>query len=70
MEKLNIQTKIFYVYICNQEKRKKKEKEREEEALDPMDPAAYSEVPRGTWTTGSVDTDKADNARFTSLRDV
>merc|ERR1719195_2432395 len=24
----------------------------EDEALDPMDPAAYSDVPRGSWSTG------------------
>jgi len=27
----------------------------EQDALDPMDPAAYSDVPRGTWTTGLPD---------------
>nr|XP_011411938.1 polyglutamine-binding protein 1 [Crassostrea gigas] len=27
---------------------------RQKEELDPMDPAAYSEVPRGTWSTGLV----------------
>jgi len=37
------------------EKRKKKEKEKEEGFLDPMDPAAYSDVPRGTWSTGLPD---------------
>lgn len=31
---------------------KKRGKKRQREALDPMDPAAYSEVPRGTWSTG------------------
>jgi|LakMenEpi03Aug12_release.lakeMendotaPanAssembly.Ray.scaffolds.fasta_scaffold1302925_1 hypothetical protein len=25
---------------------------RDDDPLDPMDPAAYSDVPRGTWTTG------------------
>ncbi|EFJ45386.1 hypothetical protein VOLCADRAFT_63718, partial [Volvox carteri f. nagariensis] len=24
----------------------------QEEELDPMDPAAYSDAPRGTWSTG------------------
>ncbi len=27
---------------------------RDDDPLDPMDPAAYSDVPRGTWTTGTV----------------
>lgn len=27
-------------------------RKRQREALDPMDPAAYSDVPRGTWSTG------------------
>ena len=27
--------------------------------LDPMDPAAYSEVPRGTWNTGLGSKDEA-----------
>jgi hypothetical protein len=26
---------------------------RDDDPLDPMDPAAYSDVPRGTWTTGT-----------------
>ena len=25
----------------------------DDDPLDPMDPAAYSDVPRGTWTTGN-----------------
>jgi len=30
-------------------------KTREDDALDPMDPASYSDVPRGTWSTGLPD---------------
>jgi len=37
------------------EKRKRKERELEEEALDPMDPAAYSDIARGTWSAGLPD---------------
>lgn len=37
------------------DKKKRKEREKDEEVLDPMDPAAYSDVPRGTWTTGLPD---------------
>jgi len=37
------------------EKRRRKEKEREEEPLDPMDPAAYSDIARGTWSAGLPD---------------
>ena len=36
------------------EKRKRKERELEEEALDPMDPAAYSDIARGTWSAGQT----------------
>lgn len=28
------------------------EKRRKSEEVDPMDPAAYSDAPRGTWATG------------------
>jgi len=38
-----------------EKKLKEKRKKKEEEALDPMDPAAYSDVPRGTWSTGLPD---------------
>jgi len=30
----------------------KRDRRKEKEELDPMDPAAYSEVPRGTWASG------------------
>jgi len=38
-----------------EKKLKEKRKKKEEEALDPMDPAAYSDIPRGTWSTGLPD---------------
>ena len=34
---------------------KKRKGRGDDDPLDPMDPAAYSEVPRGTWATGLVD---------------
>ena len=34
------------------EKKRRKEKDLESEALDPMDPAAYSDIARGTWSAG------------------
>lgn len=34
---------------------KKKRKIRDDDPLDPMDPAAYSDVPRGTWSSGLPD---------------
>jgi len=33
-------------------KNKRKAKFEDDDALDPMDPAAYSDVPRGTWSVG------------------
>jgi len=38
-----------------EKKLKEKRKKKELDPLDPMDPAAYSEVPRGTWNTGLPD---------------
>jgi len=40
-------------------KDKKGRKGREDDALDPMDPAAYSDVPRGSWSTGLPDQSSA-----------
>jgi len=37
------------------EKQKRKERDLESEALDPMDPAAYSDIARGSWTAGLPD---------------
>lgn len=37
------------------EKKRRKEKDLESEALDPMDPAAYSDIARGTWSAGLPD---------------
>lgn len=37
------------------EKKRRREKELESEALDPMDPAAYSDIARGTWSSGLPD---------------
>jgi len=37
------------------DKKRRKEDKRDEDPLDPMDPASYSDVPRGTWTTGLPD---------------
>merc|ERR1719244_856686 len=34
-------------------------KGRDDDALDPMDPAAYSDVPRGSWSTGLPDSGSA-----------
>ncbi|MBN3300084.1 PQBP1 protein, partial [Amia calva] len=31
---------------------KKRGRERKDEEMDPMDPSAYSDAPRGTWSTG------------------
>eukprot|EP00088_Acartia_fossae_P067710 TRINITY_DN8479_c0_g1_i1.p1 TRINITY_DN8479_c0_g1~~TRINITY_DN8479_c0_g1_i1.p1 ORF type:complete len:327 (-),score=89.10 TRINITY_DN8479_c0_g1_i1:3-983(-) len=36
-------------------KLKEKRKKMDDDPLDPMDPAAYSDVPRGSWTTGLPD---------------
>ncbi|XP_068758461.1 polyglutamine-binding protein 1-like [Montipora capricornis] len=35
-----------------QDKEIRAEKRRKSEEVDPMDPAAYSDAPKGTWTTG------------------
>lgn len=37
-----------------QEKDLRAEKRRKSEEVDPMDPAAYSDAPKGTWTTGLI----------------
>jgi hypothetical protein len=42
--KVTFRFKITLTYLMLQN--------RDDDPLDPMDPAAYSDVPRGTWTTG------------------
>lgn len=37
-----------------QEKETRAEKRRKSEEVDPMDPSAYSDAPKGTWTTGLI----------------
>lgn len=41
--------------IVSGDKKKGRSRGRDEDALDPMDPAAYSDVPRGNWSTGLPD---------------
>ncbi|VDM04000.1 unnamed protein product [Schistocephalus solidus] len=54
----NLCTKILYFFpppsntICVVDSRRRRAEEPEDDELDPMDPAAYSDVPRGTWVTG------------------
>jgi len=47
------------------EKEKKKEEKKKKKistgALDPMDPASYSDIPRGTWSSGLAE--KEDGSR-------
>jgi len=45
--------------IVGRDDKKKGRKGREEDSLDPMDPAAYSDVPRGNWSTGLPDQSSA-----------
>lgn len=35
-----------------EEKRQERKRVRDSGTLDPMDPAAYSDIPRGSWSSG------------------
>ena len=35
-----------------EEKREERKRVRDTGSLDPMDPASYSDVPRGSWSSG------------------
>lgn len=39
-------------------KRERKMRREESTKLDPMDPAAYSDIPRGTWSSGLINEDR------------
>lgn len=49
------QKKIQAAVKRRQQERDLRGKRRKSEDLDPLDPAAYSDVPRGTWSSGLVE---------------